>query len=1190
MKIKNTIFVLGAALAVSFGVFCSSKSIKIARADGETDLGTITFSQANADSLVDRMYGINWTTNEAPAGWDSAAFSPVDENSGTFVNGTRVGTEIKKVTDYAYYIPVPGGQVNTVATVKGTWSNGTYKFTVNPFTQRWTGTKWVQSVELPELDPYEVVTLSDTGFDDKDRESFDSTGLAPSAWNCYPTSAQNTRNSFAFKFLFEAYDDEMADGLVIKVGNSGSWDSGHSYRLVLNNTWGPQGVMFFGEYNGSGSTYRTSDIEVNLKSGARHEIEFGSIYVLDSEDTYNYVIFDGQYMYEEIRTPYNNLGRTAKIGYYYPGTDIFFGSAGSKATVRQIVRYNHLSENKQGIYLDGAVNSIPASWDTKGVPASKFNALYNGQPMYQFGTDGYPMAKPGDGETNAYYLDISVSGHTLQEGDVITLSDDFNFYYSGKSYRMSMIPFSMEYTNNQMRQIDNLNNYLIDKVSNHCNPDYYDDDKLAIIDAIIDEAENELAGISKMKTLWDEYFGYIAQLDAVPYNEEKAKEILDNAKVAAKAELNALVIEDLYDAANLAIVQKLVNDAITEIELETTDTVAKVEAIVADTKTEVSNVKTKIEKYEEEIMKPGNDIPDAYLADYEVITTTDFGAVGDLEFHDPETGSYSSGSYDDTTTRYVVGENNPKGNIVLQFNYWSDNPAARYVNDKGVVYGSHIFIRMRGNDRTAYRFDIATDAGEGNVGVALSTLKNDIAVDRIIYKAGLVAETTYKIECGAIDLDGDFNRTFLFMRINGVMVIKTIVDSIEESRPVIRIMDSFVQAPYYAKMSPVEEGTTKGDYAKLLGRPSLDASSNKNALTVSFRNKDIAVGDVLYPAKAGAFLLNGNEVASYRAKTTIEKISEDKYQIKIDGHQFEDGDVIKLNGLFSLYNVDTSAKTIYEIYETTLTYSEATDSWSLQGQTDLIKAKEEAKATIANYADESDYSEQAWHKVDQLVDTYKEKINQATTIEQVNDLIDEALLKIDGVNTLLDDYKYTKKEELTNYRSPDLYRAEEKATLQTLLSNAFAEIDGCNDELSIDLIVQQTKLSIDDIKTAAERDAEDLVAAKGTATTDVQSYASKIEMERYSDENADLLESMTYQALDDIQAATTIEQVNEIVSTYKEAVKEVKTKDGSRFDGDKYINKKSGGCGGSIATASTLSIFALLGLAILLTVRKTKEN
>ena len=153
MKIKNTIFVLGAALAVSFGVFCSSKSAIATRADGETDLGTITFQHAIFDSTVNYINGYNPTTNVAPAGWDSAAFAPVDANSGTFVDGIRVGTEIKKVTADSYYIPVANVEVGSVATVKGTWSNGTYKFTVNPFTQRWNGTKWVTAVDVPELDP-----------------------------------------------------------------------------------------------------------------------------------------------------------------------------------------------------------------------------------------------------------------------------------------------------------------------------------------------------------------------------------------------------------------------------------------------------------------------------------------------------------------------------------------------------------------------------------------------------------------------------------------------------------------------------------------------------------------------------------------------------------------------------------------------------------------------------------------------------------------------------------------------------------------------------------------------------------------------------------------------------------------------------------------------------------------------------
>ena len=77
MKIKNIIGVvaLPALLMASAIAFASAKPAE-ARADA-TNLGTFVFDEANADSAPTYMYGINWTENEAPAGWDTTAFTPL---------------------------------------------------------------------------------------------------------------------------------------------------------------------------------------------------------------------------------------------------------------------------------------------------------------------------------------------------------------------------------------------------------------------------------------------------------------------------------------------------------------------------------------------------------------------------------------------------------------------------------------------------------------------------------------------------------------------------------------------------------------------------------------------------------------------------------------------------------------------------------------------------------------------------------------------------------------------------------------------------------------------------------------------------------------------------------------------------------------------------------------------------------
>lgn len=107
-----------------------------------TDLGTFNFDSANGDSTINNLYAINWITNDQPAGWDSEKFQPADSNSGTFINGSRVGAEIKKLGPNTYYVAVTGATVGSVVTIKGTWVNSSAKFTIADFSAQWNGTSW----------------------------------------------------------------------------------------------------------------------------------------------------------------------------------------------------------------------------------------------------------------------------------------------------------------------------------------------------------------------------------------------------------------------------------------------------------------------------------------------------------------------------------------------------------------------------------------------------------------------------------------------------------------------------------------------------------------------------------------------------------------------------------------------------------------------------------------------------------------------------------------------------------------------------------------------------------------------------------------------------------------------------------------------------------------------------------------
>lgn len=1206
MKTRNLIFVFGVALVVSLGVFSNTKSFQIAKATVSQDIGTVAVGVNKSNSNSRNIYLI--PTNEIDLPDDASnSYSPVGDESGIFVNGEKnTGSLVFKTvsgTKQFYFSVNPRAREGTTVEFKGDWTatigGTTYNFTFKTYSIQYINSKWESTAEL---EPYDSVTLSDTCFDDQYCQSFDSTYLYPGPWNTYIPSEDNTRKNFSFSFYFESYGD-MTTELSIKAGNDAPYDEGHFYRLSLNNTWGGSsgGVIFLAEIIDGVQQYRTPDLLADLKPGARHLIEFGSIYYEDSDDTYNFVKYDGAILSEETRTPFSHE-RTTKIGYYYGGNNIFFGSTKSTQIENtQILKYGFLSEDKGGIYFDGAINDIPSGWDIKGVPASKYNLMLNGKPMYQFGKS-YPIVKCNSGEEGSYYLDLALAGINLKEGDIITISDEFRFYINEQHYVMKVIPVNLLFTKNQITEVKNIRSTLYNKVTKYTNPEDYDEEGLESIEQIVSNSESALFGATSMKELWSLYYDFLAQLDAVPYKESKQQEILENAKVKATMQLEALADPLIYDEPYYSKICELVygkdeeDGAIDEVEAALS--VSEVEQIVNDTIEIVSEYPTKQQDIEERIYN-SDDLEEisVYLEDYEVVTTSDVCATDGMTFHDVDQGSYHTGGYDDITARIPTSSRNPYGNMIFQFTYESDDPSARIFDKNHNEFGAQIFIRTRGaDDKNAYRFDIATITGnEFNSGLALTSFKNDYAIDRISYDAQLQPNVKYKIECGTIDLKG-FDRTLLFMKLDDEMVLKMIVDSLEKPQPTIAIRDSYVADPHEAKISPVEEGTTKSKYySSLIGKLELNQNaSSSNALVASLRENNIPTGTELYPAEKGAFTLNDEEIemVDSRPGARITKTGDDRYVISVSQHEYVDGDKITIDGYFSSLNVITLEKTIYRLLKSTFTYDSESNTWSQDAPTNQ-EIVSEAIQTIRYHADQANYSEESIQILDSLISKYVEEVEnvpEADIPTKVPSIVDEAIKEIESVSTLLDEYKIVVIRELAEYRSKEDYRKEEQLKLAQILDDAYVAINACNDFASVNEAIAQAEEKIDDLKTSAQRDAEDLVDAKKAAYNEVTKFSGYIQLDRYSEENAEQIISLTYAVVDEgIKNASSIKELNDVVKAYKKAVKKVKTKDGTKFDGRSYVSSNSG-CGGSIETVSLLSFVALFAAAALIIVKKLKEN
>ena len=1183
MKRQNILFILGAACLLSMSSIGFVGSDLTVHAEAIT-ADPVTFTGIRNESTSQGIYLIPESNNQIPTAWGSGdydcAFTPVGGTGGVFVNGVDAGNRPMKKVDIGaivYYVTIPSVPTSgTVVTIKGNWSGITkdsqeFNFTVNEFKMKWSGSIWMPEIVVPELDAYDKVTLKDAGIDDYDRETID-IFKGESAWNSFAVSPENTRNSFAFEFAYQTYET-MNRHLEFRIGARGNYYSPHCYHFIINNSWGNGKGQYalkeeYNEQPKSESGFK--DFPTSINTG-RHIVEFGSIYLDDdSNKTFDYVKYDGEYVYAKIITPYSH-DRSTKVAMVIPEAKVFVGSTISQKERDTTLSFNR-SDADKGIYLNGPVNDIPVSgWSVRAAPSVKYNALLNGEPLYQYDVGQPPLAKFNDDEDNNYYLGFVDYGLRFSDGDIITLSDEWHFFYNNVVYVLSINPISFLFNGTSFVPINSIYDYMSNSVANRCMPELYSDENLLVIEQIVNEAQSQMPLKSNMKLLWDLYLGYINQLDAVPLDEEKSEEYLRPYREAAINELNACYNPTNYTEDCLNQILGIVSAATEEI--NSCLSVSRINEIKLNAKTEIEAIPTKQVAIEAAILD-SDELLDQYLETYDVITTSDLCASGGMTFTSNNDTSYHSGDNKDITSRFAVSEGNRDGNVVFQFNYTSTNYTS-------LTYSAQVSVRVRGTPDNCARFDIGTHFSTHS-GVRL--VINNVAIEdcdvNFVQRA-----TPYKIECGSIDIDG-FDRTLLFIKVDGQYWVKKIADKVSiVQTPTITIMDSLTTGNDTATITPIEEGTTKHTNSTVIGNLTLNEDSDKNSLQFTARNNNIPTDIMLYPMEDNAFTINGVQPVYSRPNVSISKVSPTTYSVNFDKSVLTDGTVVGIKGVYCSHNAARGIKTAYQLFEAEFVYHASTDSWS-QNVPSLSIVKAEALDMLTRYVKLENYSETSQASLRDLISSCQELINQASSVNEVYSKLNEALEHIDLIPTLLRDYQNAAKENLRAYASRHEYREDEQIELNYILAEAYQNIDKTDDYDDIDQIVRDAKEDIDTLKTAEERDLEDLEAEKRVARTEVEMYVGLLQLNRYSDENIALIRDLAFTARNDIENASNSEQIQNILETFKTAIKGVKTNDGSTFNGETYIepNKQNNsGCGGNIVTTSiVLSILSLFGLMIIL--------
>lgn len=1194
MNKKHFIFSTIGILFLSFAaaVSINPRDFNVAKADEPTPIEDLTFSLDSGSATTgDAIYLIGEPTNIVPvlSDWKTRFYSneanSLTLNGVDIHNGGSKPVSIAKISANKYYVALNDSGLGSRTkgdnvVLSGNWSSTvediTYIGHFNEISLTWSGSRWVQNLDLPELEPYDRISLVNLSIDEFNYEVMNTEG-GTNNYNSFTASANNNHNNFAFEFSYEA-NERIDSNLDIRFGGNQAWDaSDHFYHVMFNNSWGPHGLAFFYEKTAGGTiVHKATEIDCDLTINVRHTIEIGSIVVKDttSREVYFFIKNDGVFIYQEIYSV-QTLEHTPRISFSYVKSNIYIGNTMEQKENTDSLSFKR-SDGTDGVYLNGPENDIPLN--VKAAPATKYNLYKNNGLLYNFQINGTgPLKKTAADE---YYVSFAENHIEVEEGDIISIGGEFHLYSNNKAYTLAVIPFCIKRVDNQFIDLETLDNYLGETITNYVDLSNYDSDKVATLNGLINTAKANIENANTVKEKWQAFEDGKDEIDAIPPKEE----LLNRVKEQAIEELNTYDSEFLYEETELVDVRNYITAGIAAINAATT--IKQVKTALSNAITQINTLTTRQEHIEDRILNHESNY-EQYLEKNEVITTTDLCATGDLTFYamysDHET-YWTQFGYKSIYGRFATSNDNREGNVAFQFKYESSNPSSR-------EYEAQIFIRLRGIDSDNYQFRIATDV-DGDLGVSIGKLVSNAMEGEKKVKFNFTQNVEYNIEVGAINIK-DFNRIYLYLKINEEVKVDDIVDPISvPNAPTILIQDSYTKqgSDETITIKPIETGTTKGKNALPAGRLVVDASSNSEALIATLRKNSIPNSTNLYPISQDAFKYNDHELNNYHASAMVRKVVDNQYLITTSGLSISDGDTIEINGYFAYFTEGTYVKTAVKLSKTIFTYHASSNSWTQSEQT-LADAKTDALDYAKGYAVLDAYSDANKSAINDILTSYLAQINSATSVADIDQLLDAFIAAVDAIPTILAEYKNAAKAELKNYKSPSNYRQEEHETLVKLLNDAYLKIDVCGDKDSVDYIVLITKQAIDQLKTAAEYDAEDLQSKQRSAKADIEAFIGKVELERYSEENAALIQQLALQARKDVDAANNIEEVDRIVAEFKQAIIDIKTLDGTIFDGEQYISKNKANNGLIIALAIGIPVLCLsIGAVIVIIFLRKKKT
>lgn len=239
--------------------------------------------------------------------------------------------------------------------------------------------------------------------------------------------------------------------------------------------------------------------------------------------------------------------------------------------------------------------------------------------------------------------------------------------------------------------------------------------------------------------------------------------------------------------------------------------------------------------------------------------------------------------------------------------------------------------------------------------------------------------------------------------------------------------------------------------AKKEGETSITAQNKETSLSATCRVKVVSIGKIREYFK--------EKIKTYKNKNDYRKTEQDKLQAIIDKAIEE---IDKADTGIKIKEITEKAKLEIDRLKTDQMY-----------KSELERARKEGKRKLDNYKKESDYREAEWEKIKKIIFDAKTEVDNASSPEQVDEIVETAKGKMDVVK---DKLFYEKVEEAKNevkeYKNISDYREVEKALLKKIVEDAVAAIEKADNETAIREAVNDAKKKMDELKTDAAYNSE----------------------------------------------------------------------------------------------------------------------